>query len=75
MALIVQSSLWLNVEYLSSTCCEVIVDFQRQFSCSDVAHNKILTVGGDSGVSYGRDPRLFEIVVISTESTILAKSV
>ncbi len=63
MALIVQSSLWLKVEYLSSTCCEVFAAFQRQFSCSDDAHNKILTVGGDSGISYGRDTRLVEIAV------------
>ncbi len=31
----------LKVEYLSSTCSEVFADFQRQFSCSDNAHNKI----------------------------------
>ncbi len=41
MALIAQSSLGLKVEYLSSTCSEVIADFQRQFSCSNDAHNKI----------------------------------
>ncbi len=73
MALIVQSSLRLKVEYLSSTCSEVFTDFQRQFSCSDDAQNKIQTVGGGSGVSYGRDPRLVEIAVLSTESTILVK--
>ncbi len=33
--------LWLKVQYLSSTCSEVFADFQRQFSCSDDAHNKI----------------------------------
>ncbi len=74
MALIVQSCFWLKVEYLSSTCSEVFADFQRQFSCSDDAHNKIKTVGGLSGVSYVRDPRFVEIAVLSTESTILAKS-
>ncbi len=74
MALIVQSSLWLKVEYLSSPFSEVFADFQRQFSCSDDAHNKIYTVGGGSGVSYGRDPRFVEIADLSTESTILAKS-
>ncbi len=31
MALIVQSSLWLKVEYLSSTCFEVFVEFQRPY--------------------------------------------
>ncbi len=41
MALVVQSSLWLKMEYLSSICSEVFADFQRQFSCSDDAHNKI----------------------------------
>ncbi len=30
---------------------------------------------GSSGVSYGRDPLFVEIAVLSTESTILAKSV
>ncbi len=74
MALIVQSSLWLKVEYLSSTCSEAFTDFQRQFSCSDDAHDKIKTVGVGSGVSYRRDPRFVEIAVLSTESTILAKS-
>ncbi len=74
MALIVQSSFRLKVEYLSSTCSEVSADFQRQFLCSDDAHNKMKTVGGGSGVSYGRDPRLFEIAVLSTESASLAKS-
>ncbi len=74
MALIVQSSLWLKVEYLSSTPSEVFADFQRQLSCSDDADNKIQTFGGGSGVSYGRYPRFVEIAVLSTESTILAKS-
>ncbi len=41
MALRVENSLWLQVEYLSSTCSEVFADFQWQFSCSDDAHNKI----------------------------------
>ncbi len=63
-----------KTEYLSSTCSEVYADFQRQFSCTDDAHNKIQTVGGGSGVSYGRDLRFVEIAVLSTESTILAKS-
>ncbi len=49
-------------------------DFIRQFSYSDDAHNTIETVGGDSGVSYGLDRRFVEIAVLSTESTILAKS-
>ncbi len=74
MALVVQSSLWLKEEYLSSTCSEVFADFQRQFSCSDDAHDNFQTVGGGSGVFYGRDPRFVEIAVLSTESTILAKS-
>ncbi len=74
MALIVHGSLWLKVEYLSSTGTEDFADFKRQFSFSDDAHNEILTVGGGSGVSYGRDPRFVEIAVLSAGSTILAKS-
>ncbi len=31
MALIVQSSLWLKVEYLSLTCSEVFADFRSSF--------------------------------------------
>ncbi len=31
MALIVQSSLWLKVEYLSSTCSEVLQTFKGSF--------------------------------------------
>ncbi len=74
MALRVQTSLWLKVEYHSWTCSEIFADFQRQFSCSDDAHNKIKTVGGGSGVSYGRDQRFVEIKILRIESTILAKS-
>ncbi len=43
MALVVQSSLWLKVEYLSSTFSEVFADFQRQ------TNNKSAGLFGFSG--------------------------
>ncbi len=53
----------------------VEVDEKREGGLTHEALRKeVWSIGEGLGVSYGRDPRCVEIAVLSTESTIVAKS-
>ncbi len=74
MALKVRSSLWLKVEYLSSTCSEVFADFKGSFRAQTMPITRSKQSVGAQRFPLGLDPRFVEIAVLSTESTIMAKS-